>query len=297
MSDSFQEIFPKVLLYITMGINAIFYIIFLIILIKKRHKPVVLAGFKYQIYPLAIIYSITNNSFEDDIDIICHLFGLFRNFCLILLISVQTCMAYFTLYSFIHCDDKAGQRRSIMPILIFFTYTPCLGFLVIHFCNEMQRSETTKLCKYMSKVPGFYRAGVYASYAVAYITIVCLLRRQLNRTLTPVGMTGYAQGYNKEIKKFLNGSYTFLALLATVSLLSISENTEEKSVMNTIIWIFRILSQCAFPLSACFLSCVSFDDMKNLFMCRNEDEDNSSNLDREEGSLGRTESIGMMLMG
>ena len=281
-STSIKDSVTELLLFIFSGIGYIFLAIILYFMIKSKEKTNCYTFYKYQTFPISIIYIFTKLPIFLKEPTICQNFSAFRNFFFILLLSVQAFSIVFTFLTVYSRNLINNHIHGVTISLFCISWLPPLIALAIGYItiDDCKFREVGNLCVYGSGLFKTIRTTLYGVYFLMYIIFLFLIGRTVKKeVLEETGdMRGY-QAYKDKIQKFY---IIFIMLILTVTTVILSVLFGHINVVSFIETIIRKFYEAILPIIICYYNCLDDKHIAyifNVFGCGKKEELNRSELE------------------
>ena len=270
------------LLYIFTGIGYILLAIILYFMIKSKEKTNCYTFFKYQTFPMSIIYIFTKLPIYASKSIVCQNFAVLRNFFFILLVSVQALSIVYTFLTVYSRNLITNHIYGVTISLFCISWIPPLVGLVIGYItlDDCNIREVGNLCIYDTGLFVILRTVLYGVYFLMYMIFLFLIRRTVKKhVLEESGdIRGY-QAYKDKMQKFYIIFIMLILTVTTVLLSVVFGDTEGVSFIENIITKFY---EGFLPIIICFYNCLDEKHIAyifNVFGCGKKKETVKSELE------------------
>ena len=284
------DIIFLIILYLTIFIDICFLCIFAISFFKANKKCTCLIIYKFQTFPIALLYLITKSFIFFDATPLCTIIAILRNILFILALSIQTISIIFTYFSTFY-PLKMKSKLCIRDTSLFIcAYIPALISLIVQLLtpNNIEYESHGLVCLFTG-VFTYYRTGLYFVLNVLYHTMLYRIKKQIQKEFDVY--SEIYQNYSKKMNGFFAWAYTLLFMIGTIIVLTIlgkvlGENYEKIEVFERVL---MLLFEAVVPVIVCLLNLLNpeqIEELKHQWLCckkkeqikENEDETASDNM-------------------
>lgn len=270
------DIIFLIILYLTIFIDICFLCLFAVSFFKANKKCTCLIIYKFQTFPIALLYLITKSFIFFDATPLCSIIAMLRNILFILTLSIQTISIIFTYVSTFY-PLEMKQKLCVRDISLFIcAYIPALISLIVQLSTHGGvEYESHGLVCLFTGVFTYYRTGLYFVLNVLYHTMLYRIKKQIQKEFDVYSET--YENYNKKMNGFFAWAYTLLFMIGTIIVLTIlakvlGKNYEKIEVFERVL---MLLFEAVVPVIVCLLNLLNpqqIEELKHQLLCCKKNE-------------------------